>query len=47
MDAVVKPWPKSSPAEKPNLSEHVRAAPEPIVPKPSRDEALAAAIGTA
>ena len=42
MDAVVKPWPKSSPAEKPNLSEHVRAAPEPIVPKPSREEALAA-----
>ena len=42
MDAVVKPWPKSSPAEKPTLSEHVRAAPEPIVPKPSREEALAA-----
>jgi len=42
MDAVVKPWPKSSPAEKPNLSEHVRAAPEPIAPKPSREEALAA-----
>ena len=29
MDAVVKPWPKSSPAEKSALSEHVRAAPEP------------------
>src|SRR3954464_2870139 len=42
MDAVVKPWPKSSPAEKPALSEHVRAAPEPVVPKPSREEALAA-----
>ena len=42
MDAVVKPWPKSSPAEKSALSEHVRAAPEPVVPKPSREEALAA-----
>ena len=42
MDAVVKPWPKSSPAEKPALSEHVRAAPEPVVPKPSREEALSA-----
>ena len=41
MDAVVKPsvvkhWPK------PTLSDHVRAAPEPVVPKPSREEALAA-----
>jgi GTP cyclohydrolase IA len=47
MDAVVKPslvqpslsvqpWPKST------LSDHVRAAPEPVVPKPSREEALAA-----
>ena len=42
MDAVVKPWPKSSPAETSALSEHVRAAPEPVVPKPSREEALAA-----
>jgi GTP cyclohydrolase I len=42
MDAVIKPWPKSSPAEKPILSDHVRAAPEPIVPRPSREEALAA-----
>jgi GTP cyclohydrolase I len=42
MDAVVKPWPKSSPAEKAPLSEHVRAAPEPVAPKPSREEALAA-----
>lgn len=47
MDAVVKPgivkpWPKSSPPEKPALSDHVRAAPEPVVPKPSREEALAA-----
>jgi GTP cyclohydrolase IA len=36
MDAVVKPWPK------PTLSDHVRAAPEPVAPKPSREEALAA-----
>src|SRR6266508_3725950 len=42
MDAVVKPWAKPSPAEKPTLSDHVRAAPEPVVPKPSREEALAA-----
>src|SRR5262245_21773240 len=41
MDAVVKPWPKT-PAEKPTLSDHVRAAPEPVVPKPSREEALVA-----
>src|ERR1700716_2576414 len=40
MDAVVKPWPK--PADKPALSDHVRAAPEPVAPKPSREEALAA-----
>jgi GTP cyclohydrolase IA len=42
MDAVVKPWPKSSPAEQPTLSDHVRAAAEPVEPKPSREEALAA-----
>lgn len=36
MDAVVKEWPK------PILSDHVRAAPEPVVPKPSREEAFAA-----
>ena len=40
MDAVVKPWPK--PADKPALSDHVRSAPEPVVPKPSRENALAA-----
>jgi GTP cyclohydrolase I len=39
MDAVVKPWPKNSPAE---LSDHVRAAPQPVEPRPSRDEAEAA-----
>src|SRR4029450_1594064 len=43
MTAVVNPAPKPSPAEKPTLSDHVRAAPEPVVPKPSREEALAAA----
>jgi GTP cyclohydrolase IA len=42
MDAVVKPWPKSSPAEQGPLSDHVRAAPAPVVPKPSREQALAA-----
>src|SRR5262249_43838178 len=42
MDAVVKPWPKSSPGEKPTLSEPVRAAPAPVVPEPSREQALAA-----
>src|SRR5258708_23358818 len=42
MDAVIKPWPKSSPAEDATLSDHVRAAPAPLVPKPSREQALAA-----
>src|SRR5262249_38632739 len=48
MDAVVKPWPKPplgdkpAPGERPALSDHVRAAPEPVVPQPSREEALAA-----
>ena len=43
MDAVVKNFPKATaPAEKPALSDHVRAAPEPAVPRPSRDEAEAA-----
>src|SRR6266699_1413555 len=42
MDAVVKPWPKSSPADQPTLSDHVRAAPEPVVPKPTREQAQAA-----
>jgi GTP cyclohydrolase I len=30
------------PGEKPTLSDHVRAAPAPVVPKPSREQALAA-----
>ena len=42
MDAVVKPWPKSSAADPPTLSDHVRAAPEGVVPKPTREQALAA-----
>ena len=36
MDAVIKSFPKAG------LSEHVRAAPEPAVPRPSREEAAAA-----
>jgi GTP cyclohydrolase IA len=39
MDAkntIIKPWPKQG------LSEHVRAAPAPVEPRPSRDEAEAA-----
>ena len=43
MDAVVKNFPKATmPAEKPALSDHVRAAPAPALPRPSRDEAEAA-----
>ena len=43
MDAVVKSFPKATmPAEKPALSDHVRAAPAPALPRPSRDEAEAA-----
>ena len=36
MDAIVKSFPK------PTLSDHVRAAPAPATPKPSRQEAEAA-----
>jgi len=36
MDAIIKSFPK------PGLSDHVRAAPEPAVPRPSREEAAAA-----
>jgi GTP cyclohydrolase IA len=36
MDAVLKSFPKAA------LSEHVRAAPEPVVPRPSREQAEAA-----
>ncbi len=42
MDAVIKPWPKSSAADDLTLSDHVRAVPAPVEPKPSREQALAA-----
>jgi GTP cyclohydrolase I len=43
MDAVVKSFPKTTaPAPDKVLSDHVRAAPEPSVPRPSRQEAEAA-----
>jgi GTP cyclohydrolase IA len=42
MDAVVKPWRKSSPADQGPLSDHVRAAPAQVVSRPSREQALAA-----
>ena len=35
MEAVIKSWPKGTPA----LSDHVRAAPEPVDPRPSREQA--------
>jgi len=34
--AVIKPWPKQG------LSDHVRAAPQPVTPRPSREQAEAA-----
>jgi GTP cyclohydrolase I len=40
MDAVVKPWPKQ--AQDQQLSDHVRAAPQPVEPRPSREQAEAA-----
>src|SRR6201995_274428 len=39
MDAIVKPWPKE--ANTP-LSDHVRAAPQPVADRPSREQAEAA-----
>src|SRR5581483_7117051 len=39
-DAVVKPWPKNPAPEA--LSDHVRAAPQPVSPQPSREQAIAA-----
>ena len=41
MDAVVKNFPKTTAPEKP-MSDHVRAAPVPVEPRPSRAEAEAA-----
>jgi GTP cyclohydrolase IA len=35
MDAVIKPWPKGSAP----LSDHVRAAPVPVEPRPTREQA--------
>jgi GTP cyclohydrolase I len=43
MDAIIKPWPKNSSASPDSpLSDHVRAAPQPVHPRPSREEAEAA-----
>ena len=41
MDAIIKPWPKnnSSAATETPLSDHVRAAPQPVHPRPSREDA--------
>jgi GTP cyclohydrolase IA len=36
MDAIIKPWPKGG------LSDHVRAKPQPVEPRPSREQAEAA-----
>jgi GTP cyclohydrolase IA len=42
MDAVVKPWPKPPLGEKSAPSDHARPAADPVVPRPSREDALAA-----
>jgi GTP cyclohydrolase IA len=47
MDAIVKPWPKNAANAASNtaatpLSDHVRAAPKPVEPRPSREDAEAA-----
>src|SRR5688572_30155485 len=39
MDAIVKPWPKGA---NPLQADHVRSAPQPVSPRPSREEAEAA-----
>jgi GTP cyclohydrolase I len=39
MDAIVKPWPKGA---NPPQTEHVRSAPQPASPRPSREEAESA-----
>ena len=47
MDAIVKPWPKGNNPTSPNaLSDHVRHPPQPVTPRPSRDEAEAAVRST-
>jgi GTP cyclohydrolase I len=38
MDAIVKPWPKQ-PSQLKELSEHVRAAPQPVPNRPTREQA--------
>jgi GTP cyclohydrolase I len=38
MDAIVKPWPKNPSAAQP-VSDHVRAAPQPLANRPSREQA--------
>ena len=42
MDAVVTSFPKAAPVPEKTLSDHVRAAPQPADPRPSRAEAEAA-----
>src|ERR1044071_8242903 len=43
MDAIVKPWPKgTSPQQPQQLSDHVRAAPQPVAERPTREQAEAA-----
>jgi GTP cyclohydrolase I len=41
MDAVIKPWPKPSFSDKPH-ADHVQSAPQPVEPRPTRENALAA-----
>jgi GTP cyclohydrolase IA len=36
MDAIVKPWPKGTNT---SLTDHVRTPPQPVTPRPSREEA--------
>ena len=42
MDAIVKPWPQGLQGRNPPLSDHVRAAPQPVADRPSREQAEAA-----
>jgi GTP cyclohydrolase I len=40
MDAIVKPWPKgANPAANPHVADHVRNAPQPVSPRPTREQA--------
>jgi GTP cyclohydrolase I len=38
MDAIVKPWPKGAPGSNP-ATDHVRNAPQPVSPRPTREQA--------